>query len=229
MPVYYLIDQYVSPPPDHAENEGLLAVGGDLSPERLLLAYSSGIFPWFNEGDPICWWCPDPRCILELHQLRVSQSMTRLLRKGGFEVTYDRAFREVISSCAQIRRKEGGGTWITDEMLEAYCRLHELGYAHSVECWREGALAGGLYGVCMGMCFFGESMFSRESNASKVAFITLVRQLKKMNFELIDCQMPSSHLISLGAREISREEFLLRLRKGGVVPSVRPEPGNFPV
>jgi leucyl/phenylalanyl-tRNA--protein transferase len=205
----------------------LLAVGGDLSPERLLLSYSMGIFPWFSEGDPILWWSPDPRCILEPDELRVSRSLAKVLRKGIFTVTFDRAFNEVITSCAKIRKQKGEETWITKEMLEAYCRLHKMGFAHSVECWHKGALAGGLYGVCLGRCFFGESMFHRVTNASKIAFVTLAHRLREEGFELIDCQLPTAHLASLGARKISREEFLRRLHKGGVTPSTSPAPGFF--
>lgn len=226
MPVYQLIDQPVFPPPELAEPGGLLAVGGDLSPQRLLLAYSMGIFPWFNEQDPILWWSPDPRCIFEPAELKVSRSLAKVLRQGGFTVTFDRAFAEVIDACAELRR-HGEGTWITAEMRQAYCRLHQMGYAHSVEAWRAGELAGGLYGVCLGRCFFGESMFHRVADASKVALVTLARHLQAQDFELIDCQLPSPHLASLGAREIPREEFLRRLRRGGVVPSTMPPPGAF--
>lgn len=226
MPVYQLIDQPVFPPPELAEPGGLLAVGGDLSPQRLLLAYSMGIFPWFNEQDPILWWSPDPRCIFEPAELKVSRSLAKVLRQGGFTVTFDRAFAGVIDACAELRR-HGEGTWITAEMRQAYCRLHQMGYAHSVEAWRAGELAGGLYGVCLGRCFFGESMFHRVADASKVALVTLARHLQAQDFELIDCQLPSPHLASLGAREIPREEFLRRLRRGGVVPSTMPPPGAF--
>lgn len=226
MPVYQLIDQPVFPPPEFAEAGGLLAVGGDLSIPRLLLAYSSGIFPWFNDGDPILWWSPDPRCILEPAGFQVSRSLAKVLRRQEFEVTWDRAFAEVIEACAGVRRQEEG-TWITAGMCRAYTELHRLGYAHSVEVWREGVLAGGLYGVCLGRCFFGESMFHRTANASKVALAELARHLEQRRFEYIDCQLPTPHLISLGARSIPREEFLIRLRKGGVVPSTMPPPGVF--
>lgn len=226
MPVYRLIDQPVFPPPELAEQGGLLAVGGDLSTPRLLLAYSMGIFPWFNEGDPILWWSPDPRCILEPADLKVSRSLAKVLRRQEFTVTYDRFFAGVIDACAELRRQEEG-TWITAGMREAYIRLHELGYAHSVEVWRNGELAGGLYGVCLGRCFFGESMFHRVANASKVAFAALARHLHSRQFELIDCQLPTAHLASLGARTIPREEFLRRLRRGRVVPSTRPPLGSF--
>jgi leucyl/phenylalanyl-tRNA--protein transferase len=228
MPVYRLIEQPVFPAPELAEPGGLLAVGGDLSPRRLLLAYSMGIFPWFNEGDPILWWSPDPRCILEPGHLRISRSLAKVLRQGVFSVTFDRAFDQVISTCARLRREGGEGTWITEEMRHAYCLLHEMGYAHSVESWRGGELEGGLYGVCLGRCFFGESMFHRAANASKVAFATLARHLERQGFELIDCQLPTSHLKSLGAGEIPRVEYLRRLRRGGVTPSTMPPTGSFP-
>lgn len=228
MPVYRLISEPIFPPPSYAEPDGLLAVGGDLTPERLLLAYSSGIFPWFNEGDPILWWSPDPRFIIEPSELKVSRSLEKTLKKGKFDITYDRAFREVIEGCAEARVKDGPGTWITDEMMDVYCRLHEMGYAHSVESWYEGELAGGLYGVLLGRCFFGESMFHTVTDASKVAFVSLVRRLQESNFELIDCQMPSDHLKSLGASGIKREVFLERLVRGGVVPGTEQNKGCFP-
>jgi leucyl/phenylalanyl-tRNA---protein transferase len=226
MPVYHLIDQPVFPPPELAEQGGLLAVGGDLSTPRLLLAYSMGIFPWFNEGDPILWWSPDPRCILEPTELKISRSLAKVLHRQEFTVTCDQSFAEVIDACAEVRRQKEG-TWITAGMQQAYVRLHRLGYAHSVEVWRDGALAGGLYGVCMGRCFFGESMFHRVANASKVALVELARHLQARRFELIDCQMPTPHLVSLGARTVARDEFLHRLRRGGVTPSTMLPPGEF--
>lgn len=226
MPVYQLIDQPVFPPPELAEPGGLLAVGGDLSTPRLLLAYSMGIFPWFNDGDPILWWSPDPRCILEPAELKVSRSLAKVLRRQDFTVTFDRDFEGVIDACAE-RRRQDEGTWITEGMRQAYIRLHHLGYAHSVEVCRQGELAGGLYGVCLGRCFFGESMFHRLANASKVALAELARHLSSRQFELIDCQLPTAHLASLGARTIPREEFLRRLRLGRVAPSTMPPPGAF--
>ncbi len=220
MPVYQLIDEPLFPPLSHAEPEGLLAVGGDLSVERLLLAYSSGIFPWFNEGDPVLWWSPDPRFILEPAELKVSASLEKVIRQGRFRVTVNEAFADVMAGCADAKRKGASGTWITDDMLAAYVELHEAGYAHSVESWRENKLVGGLYGICLGRCFFGESMFHKAANASKVAFVTLVRGLEKQGFDLIDCQMPSGHLESLGARGIPRREFMDRLIEAGVHPTV---------
>jgi len=227
MPVFRLIDELVFPPPELAEPGGLLAVGGDLSTPRLLLAYSMGIFPWFNEDDPILWWSPDPRCILEPSGMRISRSMAKVLRRQQFTVTCNRAFEPVIDACADLRRQEEG-TWITAGMRQAYIRLHRLGYAHSVEIWLEGKLVGGVYGVCLGRCFFGESMFHRVANASKVALYELAGRLGARQFEMIDCQLPTPHLASLGARTIPREEFLLRLRHGGVVPSTMPAPSSFP-
>ncbi|MDT8316862.1 MAG: leucyl/phenylalanyl-tRNA--protein transferase [bacterium] len=228
MSIYELIEEPLFPPLSHAEPDGLLALGGDLSVERLLLAYSSGIFPWFNEDDPILWWSPDPRFVLNPDDLNVSRSLEKIIRQGRFEVRVDSAFERVIRACGDTRRGDGEcGTWITDAMIKAYCRLHELGFAHSVESWYEGDLAGGLYGVSLGRCFFGESMFARTSNASKVAFVTMVRGLKMLDFELIDCQMPSGHLESLGASGIPRDMFIQRLVRGGVTPSVYQQQGSF--
>ncbi|APG27762.1 leucyl/phenylalanyl-tRNA--protein transferase [Syntrophotalea acetylenivorans] len=226
MTIYRLTEQLVFPNPELADPEGLLAVGGDLSPHRLLLAYSLGIFPWFNEGEPPLWWCPDPRCVLFPSELKVSRSLGKLLRRNPFHITSNRSFAQVIDSCAALRQ-ENGGTWITDEMRTAYCRLHEAGYAHSVEAWLDGNLVGGLYGVCLGRCFFGESMFFRVSNASKIAFATLVQHLRERGFVLVDCQLPSDHLASLGARTIPRSEFLQHLVEGDVAPG-RPVSGPFP-
>lgn len=228
MPIYQLIDELVFPPLEHAEAGGLLAVGGDLSPRRLLLAYSMGIFPWFNADDPILWWSPDPRCILELSTFYLNRSLSKELRRGRYELTFDQAFSEVIRACAQTPRKEGPGTWITGEMLKAYELLHGLGYAHSVEAWFEGRLVGGLYGVALGGCFFGESMFHCMSNASKVAFATLVSHLTMLGYQLIDCQQSSRHLQSMGAREVPRAEFLRLLKNAGVHPSTLPPKGKFP-
>jgi leucyl/phenylalanyl-tRNA--protein transferase len=200
------------PPAELASPEGLLAVGGDLRAERLLEAYRHGIFPWYNPGQPILWWSPDPRAVLFPAKLRVSRSLGKTLRRKRFEVTLDSAFRDVMLHCAEPRDdRPGHGTWITPEMIEAYCVLHQRGLAHSVESWLDGKLVGGLYGVALGSVFFGESMFSRETDASKVAFVQLVRQLELWGFALVDCQLPSAHLSSLGAEEIRRREFLERL------------------
>ena len=201
-------DELSFPPIEQAlkDPEGLLAIGGDLSPERLMAAYQEGIFPWFEEGGPILWWSPDPRMTLTPGDVRVSRSMRRLLRKRPFRISMDTAFSEVIRQCAALRQ-DREGTWITPGMQQAYIRLHELGHAHSVEVHEGDALVGGLYGVAIGPMFFGESMFSLRSNASKIAFIALARQLDAWQFRLIDCQMPTEHLESLGGRELSRGKF----------------------
>ena len=195
-----------------ADPNGLLAAGGGLSPNRLLEAYSRGIFPWFEEGQPVLWWSPDPRMVLFPEDLRVSKSLRKTLNKSLYTVTLDEAFAEVIDCCAQPRG-DSPGTWITDEMQTAYTQLFEAGHAHSVEVWREGDLVGGLYGVALGQLFFGESMFSFESNASKIGLVKLVKQLQEWNYKLIDCQVSSEHLESLGAIEISREQFRLQLHE----------------
>ena len=214
MPVFRLTDELVFPPPELAAEEGLLAVGGDLSVERLVLAYSLGIFPWYSEGDPILWWSPDPRMILLPDELKVSRRLARTIRQGVFEVTMDRAFPMVLERCASIPRPTQDGTWITGDMTDAYICLHEEGYAHSVECWREGELAGGLYGVSLGNCFFGESMFSDAPNASKVALATLAEYALRTGITLIDCQVRTPHLESLGAQDVSRGRFLALLKEG---------------
>jgi leucyl/phenylalanyl-tRNA--protein transferase len=219
MPVFQLTDELIFPPPEFAEDNGLLAVGGDLSKARLLLAYSMGIFPWYSEGSPILWWSPDPRLVLLPHELKVSRSLGQEMKKGTYTVTMDTAFEKVIKSCATVKRKQGNGTWITSEMIDAYTHLHHLGYAHSVESWFEEELAGGLYGVALGGVFFGESMFTKRTNASKVALVMLVRQLMKWRFMLIDCQITTRHLMSLGAREIPRREFMAMLRHALTMPT----------
>jgi leucyl/phenylalanyl-tRNA--protein transferase len=219
MPVFRLTDDLVFPNPKYADSGGLLAVGGDLSPERLLLAYEKGIFPWYSDDTPVLWWSPDPRLVLFPDELKVSHSLKRVIRKKTFAVTVDRAFREVIEACAQVRSSSGEGTWITREMIAAYVRLHELGFAHSIESWQAGELAGGLYGVSLGLAFFGESMFIRKTDASKVALVSLVELLRSLGFHFIDCQTTTAHLMRFGAREIPRAEFLARLAKaleGGV-------------
>jgi leucyl/phenylalanyl-tRNA--protein transferase len=192
------------------EPNGLLAVDGDLSPARLIQAYSRGIFPWFAEGEPILWWSPDPRMVLFPAELKVSRSLRKTLRHGRYEVRTDTVFRQVMGGCAEPRNDQPG-TWITPAMIDAYTHLHEIGIAHSVETWIDGELAGGLYGVALGKMFYGESMFSRRTDASKIAFVHLVRQLARWGFGMIDCQMKTAHLASLGAREISRDEFIRRL------------------
>ena len=189
---------------------GLLCAGADLSPQRLLEAYSKGIFPWFSEGEPILWWSPHPRMVLFPDELKVSRSLRKAVAKGIFETRFDTAFAEVMRACAEPRDGQAG-TWIVPEMVAAYTRLHELGFAHSVESWRDGRLAGGLYGILLGRVFFGESMFSRETDASKVALVKLVARLEALGVGLVDCQQATRHLASLGAREIPRREFAQRL------------------
>lgn len=207
MPLFMLGKELVFPPVQEAEPDGLLAVGGDLSTERLLLAYRSGIFPWY-EGKHILWWSPDPRFVLFPEELKVSKSMKQLIKRDHFEFTVNKAFREVINNCKTIARREQESTWITNDVKEAYSKLHELGFAHSAEVWQQGELVGGLYGIRMGTVFFGESMFSKKSNASKYAFIKFVDYLKSENLTLIDCQVYTEHLESLGARMITREKFI---------------------
>lgn len=216
----WLDDDEPFPPVERAlkEPNGLLAAGGDLSAERLLDAYARGIFPWFSDEDPVLWWSPDPRMVLMVTELHVSQSLRRTIRSGRYAVTFDRAFRDVMAGCAEPRETRNG-TWITADMIDAYSELAETGYAHSVEVWSGSELAGGLYGVALGRMFYGESMFSRRTDASKVALAHLARQLERWGFEMIDCQMSTSHLASLGAREIPRPEFLRRLDR------LVPQPG----
>ena len=196
-----------------AEPDGLLAAGADLSAERLLAAYRQGIFPWFNEGQPILWWSPDPRMVLFPAELHVSRSLNKRLKKQDYEIRFDTAFREVVKACASVPRAGQDGMWITADMLAAYCNLHELGYAHSVETWMDGKLAGAIYGVAIGRMFYGESMFHRVTDASKIALVHLMRHLEKHGFGMMDCQMKTEHLASLGAREIPRIEFLRRLEE----------------
>ena len=206
--MHYLTQDLVFPSVSKANEDGFLAIGGDLSPERLLLAYQSGIFPWFESGDPILWWSPNPRMVLFFEDLVVSKSMRNILNRNTFKVTFNQDFRGVISNCQKIKREGQQGTWITNDMIEAYCKLNELGIAKSVEVWQDNELVGGLYGVDLGTVFCGESMFSKVANASKVAFINLSRYLKANNYKLLDCQIYNPHLESLGCREIARDEFI---------------------
>jgi len=201
------------PPAAHAQTDpnGLLAAGGDLSPERLLEAYRNGIFPWFNHGDPILWWSPNPRMVLFPHAFKLSTSLNKTLKKACFKVTTDHAFEQVVRACAAPRKGESG-TWIVEEMVAAYCELHRLGHAHSIEVWINDELVGGLYGVAIGKMFYGESMFSRRTDGSKIAFAHMVRQLERWGFGMIDCQMYTPHLASLGARAIPRSEFIAHLQ-----------------
>jgi leucyl/phenylalanyl-tRNA--protein transferase len=206
--MYYLTATLLFPPVSLTNSSGILALGGDLSPERLELAYKSGIFPWFEDGEPITWWSPNPRMVLFLDELIVSKSMRNILNRNSFKVTFNQNFRDVISNCQNIKRDGQNGTWITNDMIEAYCKLNELGSAKSVEVWQNDELVGGLYGVDLGNVFCGESMFSTVSNASKVAFIALVNELKAANYKLLDCQVYNPHLESLGCREIERTDFM---------------------
>ena len=223
MPVYQLTDELAFPTPESATEEGLLAVGGDLGMERLLLAYTLGIFPWYSEGDPILWWSPDPRMVLFPQEFHPSRSLRRLYRKGRFRLSMDTAFERVLAASACAPRPGQDGTWITPAMERAYLDLYKAGYAHSAEVWEEGALAGGLYGVSLGRCFFGESMFSKVPNTSKLALWALVEQLRQWDFLLIDCQIYTDHLASLGARGIRREGFR-RLLDEGLQAETRPGP-----
>ena len=224
MPVFLLSDKIAFPPPHLAIRDGLLAVGGDLGQERLLLAYHMGIFPWFSDDEPIMWWSPDPRLVLYPQEIRVSKTLKKIIKKNMFQMTMDSAFVQVLESCAQVRLQNNEGTWINKDMIDAYCKLHESGFAHSVEAWYKGELAGGLYGVSLGRCFFGESMFTRVSNASNVALFKLVEYLKKLSFDMIDCQVTTEHMIRFGAREIPRARFLEQLEKSLKVPTLR---GNW--
>jgi leucyl/phenylalanyl-tRNA--protein transferase len=221
MPVFALPDQPVFPDPEHADEDGLLAIGGDLSPQRLLMAYAEGIFPWYTENAPILWWSPDPRLILEPSGIHVPRRLERILRQGRFRFTLDTAFEQVITNCAETPRDGAHGTWIVPEMHAAYCRLHRLGYAHSIEAWEDGELAGGLYGVALGGAFFGESMFFHRPDASKAALVTLVRALDRAGFTLIDCQQTTAHMIRFGGFEVSRKNFLTRLRLALELPFLR--------
>jgi leucyl/phenylalanyl-tRNA--protein transferase len=211
MTVFKLSKELVFPSPEYSDPDGLLAVGGDLSVKRLLLAYQMGIFPWYSKELPILWWSPDPRLILKPEYLKITRRLMRLLKKESFKITLDQAFGDVIRECASVKRQNQNDTWITNDMIEAYCRLHQEGFAHSVESWQDGELAGGLYGISLGKAFFGESMFSRVRNASKVAFVHLVWFLESENCSLIDCQLTTKHLLSFGAREVPRKEFLSML------------------
>ena len=210
--MYFLSTELYFPPVEEASPEGVLAIGGDLSSERLILAYKSGIFPWFNDDEPILWWAPPERMVLFFKDLKISKSMRNVLNQNKFKVTFNTSFREVITNCKKIKRKDQPDTWITNEMVEAYCKLNELGLAKSVEVWQDKELVGGLYGIDLGYIFCGESMFSKVSNASKVAFIYLAKQLEQNNYRLLDCQVYNEHLASLGCVEIEREDFMSLLK-----------------
>ncbi len=220
MPVYRLRADLAFPPPSHAEPSGLLAIGGDLSSERLLVAYSLGIFPWYDKP-PILWFSPDPRMVIEPAQLHVARRLRRRLRHGAFELRLDSAFARVIRSCAEVPRDGEPGTWITPDMIDAYTSLHEQGYAHSAEAWRGDELVGGVYGVSLGGAFFAESMFHRATDASKAALTALVWQLEAWGFGLVDCQLPTPHLASLGAKPWPRARFLAALEAALAAPTRR--------
>lgn len=210
--IYLLTDDLVFPDARLADAHGLLAIGGDLTIERLILAYRNGIFPWYSEDDPILWFSPDPRLILFPEKLKVSKSLRKIIRKRVFSVLFDKAFEKVIMNCAEIERKNQDSTWITSDMIEAYIKLHQMGYAHSVETYYEDKLVGGLYGVSLGGAFFGESMFHRMTDASKVALFYLVEKLKAWNFDFIDSQVTTEHIKSIGAEDISRDKYLQLLK-----------------
>ncbi len=209
-PIWLEADNHQFPHPSKAlsDPDGLLAIGGDLSPKRIIKAYQEGIFPWYNPEQPILWWSPNPRFVLFPEKLHISKSLKKLIKQQRFTTTIDQAFDQVIQACADTPRIDQDGTWITDDMQQAYLQLHQQGIAHSSECWLDGQLVGGLYGIALGKVFFGESMFAHQSNASKVAFVYLLDELKKSNYALIDCQVTTPHLLSLGAEEIPREHFL---------------------
>ena len=213
MPIYQLTDEIIFPKPELAEDDGLLAIGGDLRWERLLLAYCNGIFPWYNEDDPILWWCPKPRFIIKPNEIRISRSMKRVFNKNEFKVTFNNDFEGVISKCKELRENKEG-TWITDDMKQAYIDLFNKGFASSVEVYKEDKLVGGLYGVNIGRCFFGESMFSMETNASKVALISICKRLEEQNYLFLDCQMHTNHLESMGGKFVSWEDFKIMLQEG---------------
>lgn len=214
MPVYRLTDDLVFPDVHLAEPEGLLAIGGDLRPERVLLAYASGIFPWYAEDQPLLWWCPAPRLVLFPEELHVSRSLRKSIRRGAYRITMDEQFERVIRACGHAPRPDQEGTWITEELVGAFVALHERGFAHSVEAWEGDELVGGLYGLALGSVFCGESMFTHRPDASKVAFVTLVEQLKRWEYTMVDCQVPTEHLRRFGAREIELDDFLARLADG---------------
>ena len=220
MPVFRLDSRLIFPDPNLAE-EGLLAVGGDLKPERLLLAYASGIFPWYEEGQPILWHSPDPRMVLEADKLHVPASLRKAIKREPYRLTLDAAFREVIEGCAADRRNGDAGTWITADMIEAYAELHRRGFAHSAEAWEGEALAGGLYGVSLGGAFFGESMFARRPDASKIAFVALVRRLERWGITLVDSQVYTEHLERFGAEEWPRKRYLAALQEALAKPTRR--------
>ncbi|MEA3465823.1 MAG: leucyl/phenylalanyl-tRNA--protein transferase [Thermodesulfobacteriota bacterium] len=212
MTVFALDNRLMFPAPSLADDNGLLAVGGDLCHQRLLLAYSCGIFPWNHPDDPLLWWSPNPRCVLRPNELHISRTMAKKIRQGNFTITFDHDFSSCIEQCANADQRSDG-TWVSSDIIEGYTTLHQMGYAHSVECWQDGKLTGGLYGLAIGHCFCGESMFHTQRDASKLAFIALAKHLQQLNYQLIDCQLPTEHLHSLGAYDVSRDDFLHRLHR----------------
>jgi leucyl/phenylalanyl-tRNA--protein transferase len=228
MPVFRLGNELIFPDPRWATADGLLAVGGDLSPERLVLAYRLGIFPWYGEDEPIMWWSPDPRCVLIPAHVYVSRRLERVIRQDRFRLTCDRAFAQVMQACADVRISQGEETWLIADMQTAYQKLYELGFAHSVEAWYGDELVGGLYGVALGKFFFGESMFHSRPNASKVILAQLARHLRKEGFALLDCQVSNPHLIRMGACHMAREDFLACLTAGGLSAGATPGKVLFP-
>ena len=206
--MHLLGSEHIFPSADSASKEGIVAIGGDLDPNRILKAYKNGIFPWFENDDHLVWWSPDPRMVLFPEKLKISKSTKKLLKENFFKVTFNQSFDEVVDSCAKVKRFGQNGTWITNGLKKAYSKLHNMGYAYSVEVWKDYELVGGLYGIDLGDVFCGESMFTKANNASKIGFVHLVKELTKNKYKLIDCQVPSAHLKSLGAEEISRKEFL---------------------
>lgn len=220
MPVYLLNDTLAFPDPNLADDDGLLAVGGDLEIGRLITAYSNGIFPWYNSDEPILWWSPDPRLVIFPHKLKFSKNLLKTISKGNYEIRIDSSFEQVISECSRVARKEQKGTWITSEMIAAYILMHKKGYAHSFEVFRDNKLVGGLYGISLGRMFFGESMFYNYTDASKIAFYYLVQFAIKNNFDLIDAQVYTNHLISMGAEEISRCQYLEILKKSIFIETI---------
>lgn len=206
-------NSYIFPDPNFANDKGILAYGGDLSPSRIMTAYLNGIFPWYNETDPILWWSPNPRCILDLEDFKISKSLEKKINKKQFEIKFDNNFKQVMQECKNINRDNQKGTWIQDEMIEAYTQIHKMGFAHSFEAYEKNELVGGGYGVSIGNIFCGESMFAKKTDASKVALYFLVKRLKEKGFSFIDCQVPTPHLLSLGAKLINRREFLILVKK----------------
>mgnify|MGYP000058908456 CR=1 FL=1 len=221
MPVYQLDKRLWFPEEDEYEEHGVVAVGGDLSIPRLILAYQMGIFPWYNPDEPITWWSPEKRMVLKPNEVKISKSSRNLLNRNIFEIKFDTAFEEVLNQCQNIKRKDQDGTWLNEDLKASILDLHKLGLAHSVECWKEGKLVGGLYGISLGKMFFGESMFSKESNASKMAFIGLCQKLESLNFNLLDCQIYNAHLESLGAYEIERSRFLKVVRSNDLESTIK--------